>query len=46
MVVYGVADIINAMKLSRLRRNIMRDAHRQATGKTADGKPSDNRAES
>lgn len=46
MVVYGVADIINAMKLSRLRRNIMKGARQQATGKTADGKPSDGRAES
>ena len=33
MVVYGVADIINAMKLSRLRRNIMKGARQQAAGK-------------
>lgn len=46
MVVYGVADIINALKLSRLRRNIMKGARQQAAGKTADNKPSDGRAES
>lgn len=46
MVVYGVADIINAMKLSRLRRNILKGARQQAAGKSADGKPSDGRAES
>lgn len=46
MVVYGVADIINAMKLSRLRRNIMKGTRQQAAGKSADGKPSDDRAES
>lgn len=46
MVVYGVADIINALKLSRLRRNILKGARQQAAGKTADNKPSDGRAES
>lgn len=46
MVVYGVADIINAMKLSRLRRNILKGARQQAAGKSTDGKPSDDRAES
>lgn len=46
MVVYGVADIINALKLSRLRRNIMKGARQQAAGKSADNKPSDGRAES
>lgn len=46
MVVYGVADIINAMKLSRLRRNILKGARQQAVGKSADNKPSDDRAES
>ena len=46
MVVYGVADIINALKLSRLRRNILKGARQQAAGKSADGKPSDDRAES
>ena len=44
MVVYGVADIINAIKLSRLRRNIMAGTRQQATGKAAGSKPSDGHA--